>query len=262
MRALSAFWASFDARFEPRGVERFWRLLGAALLLLVLHEFLNEQWAVHAGRLCPRRLLALTPLYPPAVLLAEWTALALCGASLLAGRFRAGAARLGACVLVVSLTQRFMNQKAMLLCALACAAIAPPDPAEPDFESRPRPNLALLLWHTAVVYGFSAYSKTRLDFLNGEALIQVLALAAQIPGGALAKPAGEFLRSAPPVAAALSCAVVLAEASLPALLLRKPKTGFALAALLHAGFAVLVPGIWAFTAVMLACAALFTARRP
>ncbi|MBI3299439.1 MAG: hypothetical protein HYZ75_14830 [Elusimicrobia bacterium] len=249
-------------RFSPGGVRRVYILLGGAILALVSYELANRQWDVQSGLLCGRHLLLL-PRAPGWSVWVEWAAALACGAVFLTGRPPAAAVRAAAVVVLYGAGQRYMNQKALLGLILAYLALDPPDPDEPGFEARSRPNLGLAVWQLALVYGFSALQKGRTGFLDGRMLVDALTMAAEtgawtpVPAAA----AAALLGASPAAAAALSWLVVAAEAVLSCLVWARPRLLLAGALALHAGFFLLIPGTLSFALTMTACALLAASRR-
>ena len=148
-------------RYHAGGVRRAYQFLGLALLALVHYEWANRQWEVQAGLLCGRRLLTLVPLLPAWTLVLEWGLEVICGLALLRGVGRGPAVRLAAALLLWSAQQRYLNQKALLALVFLYIALDPPDPAEPDFGEKQRPNLGLVRWQVGLVYAMSAFQKAR-----------------------------------------------------------------------------------------------------
>jgi hypothetical protein len=220
--------ASFSLR-RVQALDAFYFLLGAALLAHVAQDLWAGIWELHAGRLFPWRHPGVVPLYPAPWLLLEWSVAVLAGLGLWLERWRWPAACLGAAVFFVSCTQRFSNQKALLLICLVYLALA---------GQRHLPAaLRLLRWQIAIVYAFSALAQWRAGFLDGTTL-EALGL-----GFGISVP--------------LSWAVVVAELLLPILLLRFSLLGFAGVLLLHLTFAFLMHGLWPFTLAMIALATLY-----
>lgn len=225
---------------------------------MVGQEAANALWRVHAGELCTRRLLLWPPLAPAWALWLEWGLEAVVGLLLLAGRGVRPAVRLGAVLALVSAQQRYMNQKALLAVVLVFLALDPPEPREPGFVERDRPNLGLLRWQLAVVYFFSALQKLRHGFVGGESLTNLFDTLARldVPGWAPAAPMQAALAASPGLASALSWGVVGGELALIPLSVAAPRAALAGVAVLHGAFALYMPDVLSFTCTMLACACL------
>lgn len=243
-------------RYDPRWTRAALALLGAAWLALIAQEASNKLWLVHGGELCTRRLLTWPPLMPTWGLWLEWTLAAGVALALLSGRAVRPALRLGALVALVSAQQRYMNQKALLAIVLVFLALDPPDPREPGFAQRDRPNLGLLRWQFAIVYFFSALQKIRLGFLDGTSLTNLLSYldGLGVTGWAPAAPLSEALAASPGVARALSWGVVGGELVLIPLSIAAPRAALAGVLVLHGGFSLLMPDVLSFTLTMLAVA--------
>lgn len=249
--------------FEP-GADRYaigWTrgalaCLGAAWAALVGQEVSNKLWLVHAGELCTRRLLLWPPLTPPWGLWLEWALEAGVAVCLLSGRAVRPAVRLGAALAVLSAQQRYMNQKALLAIVLVFLALDPPDPREPGFTERDRPNVGLLRWQLVIVYLFSALQKVRLEFGDGASLTNLFAVLAglPVPGWAPAAPLHAALAASPALAETLSWGVIGSELALIPLSVAAPRAALAGAAALHGAFALFMPDVLSFTFTMLACA--------
>jgi len=231
-----------DSRFQSRSVAWFLRLYGLALVIDVLSELRSGAWGVHTGALYPWRHLGILPLYPARGLAIEW-ALRLAGGLLLAlGATRGPAVRLGVRVLVpvlfVAVLERYSNHEVLLFLIALFLSIAPPDLARPNFDDEAHPALALVRAQLVIVYAFSALNKLTHGFGKGDSLANLLALDA----GA---------------ARLLSLGVIAAELLLPALCYFRPRLGLAGVIALHAGFALVVPGVWSFGLAMVAMATLY-----
>lgn len=265
MRPLVPVFETGADRYDARWTRAALALLGAAWLALVGQEAANRLWLVHAGELCTRRLLTWPPLTPPWALWLEWGLAAAVAALLLSGRHTRLAVRAGALLAVVSAQQRYMNQKALLAIVLVFLALDPPEPSEPGFSERDRPNMGLLRWQLAIVYLFSALQKLRLDFTDGASLrnlfatLDGLSVAGWAPSGAVSAALG----ASPALAKALSWGVVGGELALIPLSFVSPRAALAGVALLHGAFCLFMPDVLSFTFTMLACACVSAgARRP
>lgn len=261
VRALNfPFYGSGD-RFGPEGMRTAYRLLGAALLAMAAYEAANRQWDVQAGLLCGRRLLSL-PRAPAWSVGVEWFVAAVCAAFFLGGRPPAAAVRAAAVAVLWGAGQRYMNQKATLGLVLAYLALDPPDPDEPDFSARSRPNIGLVTWQLAIVYGFGALQKSFSGFLDGRMLTETFAMVVSmgvwtpVPAAAAAG-----LTGSPAVAAVLACSVVIIEAVLAVLVWLRPRWLLAGAIVLHSAFALFLPGVFSFSLTMTACAVLAASRQ-
>lgn len=262
MRPLVPVLEAGADRYDARWARAALACLGAAWLALVAQETSNRLWLVHAGELCTRRLLTWPPLTPPWALFAEWGLEAGVGLLLLAGRGVRPAVRLGAVLAVVSAQQRYMNQKALLAIVLVFLALDPPDPREPGFAERDRPNLGLLRWQFGIVYFFSALQKVRLGFLDGTSLTNLYSYLGtlEVSGWLPVAPLGAALTASPDLARALSWGVVGGELALIPLSLWAPRLTLLGAAALHGAFALYMPDVLSFTCTMLACACVAAAH--
>lgn len=236
-------------RFDARAVTWSLRLYGLALVVDVATEVASGVWNVHAGLLYPWRHLGVLPLYSPAVLAVEWTLRVAAGLALLAmprhAKVVAAAVRAAAFVLLVAVLERFSNHGVLLFLIAFFLTLAPPAPSAPSFDASAHPALGLVRAQLVVVYVFSALNKLAAGFTSGASLSNLLGPA--LPQGS---------------ARALSWLVVVTELAVPLVLLRAPRAGIVLAVLLHAGFAVLVPGVASFGLAMIAMAVLFAGVPP
>lgn len=228
------------ARFDRGAAFWFYRLLGATLIIVVATDVTNGVWDVHRGVLYPWRHLPIVPLYPPAVLLLEWGAIGGAGLALLfsgAGWRRGLFVRIAAVALFVSLSQRFANQRALVFLVTFFVSIAPPDTRDEPFDVA-RPSLALVRAQLVIVYVFSAVNKLAHGFGDGAAIANLLGVRADL-------------------AAVLAWGVLAAELLLPVLLWVWPRVGIAGVVLLHVAMAIALPGVWPFSAIMIAMSVLF-----
>lgn len=157
------------------------------------------------------------------------------GAALFLGWKRKTAVRVAAALVALSLTQSYFNQKMFLFLLLASLALESPRAA--------RAQLLLL-------YIASAAFKLRDGFWTGASLT---ALLQQIADRGLA-PIVVLPLAWAPLASKLA---LIAEGLIPLALWKKPVTGVAAVVLLHAGFSLCVPGIWAFTFACVGASLLF-----
>jgi hypothetical protein len=235
---------AFDwERVEARPLAWFYRLLGMALLAQVLTDLRANLWAVHTGELFAWQHVPGVPLYSTGCLVLEWLALACAGLGLVTAVQRRWAVRLGLAAVLVGLSQRYANHRALLAIALLFAALRHLDPADAAQLRERHPNVALLRQQLVLVYAFSALNKLVHGFTDGHVLTLVLGLSP-----ALARPAAWL--------------VVAAELAAPICLWRAPVPGLLLVALLHIGFAAWMPALWPFSITMIALAVLFMRERP
>jgi hypothetical protein len=238
---LGAF-VRFD-RFDRRAVAWSLRCLGAALGAEVATQAASGVWRVNAGELYPWRHLPILPLEPPWALGVEWAAMGGAALALLAGVGTRAALRVAALASLVSVLERYSNHGALLFLVTLYFAMAPPDVSDPSFEDRDHPNLGLARAQLVIVYAFSALNKLTHGFASGASLENLLGLP-----------------HAPAVV--LSVATLAAEIALPLLLMARPRVGVAAVALLHACFALVLPGLYSFGLAMLAMSLLFLRPRP
>jgi hypothetical protein len=163
-----------------------------------------------------------------------------------------------AVTMAVTLTQVYENQKTLLGLVALFVALEPPSERESAASRASHPVAWLLRAQLFVVYLFSAGNKLESGFASGEVLSNTLAQVLAMPSGALVPRAVVEALAAPGVARAASVAVLAAELALPLVLLARPWWGVAGVVALHVGFSLVMPGVWAFTLVMIALAWLFT----
>lgn len=217
----------------------FYRLLGAALAVRLMTDVHAGIWYVHTGEFFPWRHLPSLPLYPPAVLLLEWLALAVAGIGLMSGRALRASLRLGLVATLMGLSQRYANQNVLLFLVVGFANLSVADPHELLIHTRYFPNFALIRIQLLLVYGFSILNKILHGFLTGDVLQALFGL-------------GERLSQVG------AWSVVLAEGLIPGLLCwGKSRWGLLVAVLVHCAFGVAIPGVWPFTLVMLAMVVLW-----
>jgi hypothetical protein len=232
-----------------RVVDLYFRLLGTALLALVLADLHNDVWGLQAGRLFPYRHVPIVPLYGPLGLVVEWAAMLTSAAGLLLGVSRAGAVRLGAATMLASLTQHYSNHGALTFIVLVFTALRPPR-TDADLLA---PNMLLVRWQLAIVYVFSAVNKVVAGWASGGTMANLyLALRDPVVPREWFAP---LFR--PPGVVAFSLAIVAAELAIPVLLSRWPRAGIATVVVLHGGITLLMPGLLPFAVVMLAMSVLY-----
>jgi hypothetical protein len=229
-------------RFYAPAVALFLRLFGLAIVVDVATELHSGVWEVHAGALYPWRHLGIIPLYPVRGLAVEWALRVAGGVVLLlgAGHLRALtlAVRTLVPVLFVALLERYSNHGVLLFLVALYLSLAPPDLARPGFDAAPHAALGLVRAQLVIVYVFSALNQVTHGFGRGDSLANLLGLARG-------------------PAHALSWVVIAVELLLPALCYLRPRLGLAGVALLHAGLALAIPGVWSFGLTMVAMATLF-----
>jgi hypothetical protein len=224
-------------------VEVFYLFVGASLIATVVRDVSGGVWDVHAGRLFPWRHVWPFPLWSTRALIPLWALLGASGLALAVGFGRAWAVRLALIATGAGLTQSFSNARALLLIVLAFLALDPPNPRATDFTSRAHPTIALVKAQLVVVYLFSAANKIVHGFLSGASLVNLLGYSYG-------------------VARVFAIITVLVEIALPALLVRAPVAGIAVAAAMHVTFALLLPGLWPFTLLTIGMAILFAGDEP
>ena len=231
-----------DSRFDARAMLWFLRLYGLAVVVDVATEGWSGVWGVHTGALYPWRHLGILPLYPARGLAVEWALRVLGGLALALGARDVRVVRLGVRVLVpvlfVAVLERYSNHGVLLFLLALFLSIAPPDLARPSFDAESHPALGLVRAQLVIVYAFSAINKVTHGFGRGDSLANLLALGAG-------------------PARALSLAVIAAELALPVLCHLRPRLGLAGVVVMHAGFALIVPGVWSFGIAMIAMATLY-----
>lgn len=220
---------------------------------MALQEAACGHLAVHSGELYGRRPHVL-PLLPPAAAAALWALQAAAGAALAFGARRPLAARVAAAAVLVGLTQTYFNQKMFLFLTLAALSLRAPGAGDAGPGRDPGPGVAAARAQLLLLYAASAAFKLRDGFWDGSSLRATLEQLAQrgLSGAVPSELLLGLLAAVPWAAALLSSAALAAEAALPALLPARPRTGAALVFLLHAAFALCLPGLWPFS---LACAA-------
>jgi hypothetical protein len=232
-----------------RILELYFRLLGAALVALILADLHNDIWGLQAGRLYPYRHLPIVGLYGPAGLVVEWTALAVSAAGLLAGVRRRAALWLAAAAMLASLSQHYSNHGSLTFMVLLFTALRPPQ-TDRDLLA---PNMLLVRWQLAIVYVFSGVNKLVAGWAGGFTMANLyLALRDPLVPREWFAP---LFRA--PAVVAFSLAIVAAELAIPLVLSRRPRAGIALVVALHGGITVLMPGILPFGLVMLAMSVLY-----
>jgi hypothetical protein len=225
--------------------------LGAALLAQVAVDAVGGVWRIHSGQLFPWRHLPGVPLYSTRGLLVEWLVSLGAGLCLVLGLRVPLAVGVALVACLLGLSQRMSNQQSLMLIVLAFLAL---NPCGAGFSvPQESPNIRLIKSQLVIVYVFSALNKLLSGFLDGSALRGLLLEDAG--WGALVREIGTPIE--PVLMTALSWGVVLAELVLPVLLLRRPRWGVAAVALLHASFAVALPGVLPFGLLMLAMSLLF-----
>jgi hypothetical protein len=229
--------------------------LGAALMAKVAVDVVRGVWRIHSGELFPWRHLPGVPLYSTRWLLVEWVASLAAGLSMVLGLGLRPAVGVALLTSIAGLSQRSSNQQSLMLIVLAFLAL---NPLGSGFcDPRRSPNISLVKSQFAIVYLFSGLNKILGGFLDGSALRRTLLADAWLPA-ALVEAGFEIDRG---LVTALSRGVVLAEFALPILLLGWPRLGVAAVALLHVGFAVVMPGVLPFGLLMLAMSLLFLGPR-
>lgn len=229
-------------RFSAAQARWFHRLIGLAMLAAVASEAVARVDLVHAGVFFPYRHLPGIPLYGRELLGLEWGVTIVVALALIAGWRLALVLRVALAVLVVGLSQRFSNHRALLVLVLAFASLEPADPRASDFETRPWPALALVRYQLVIVYLASAANKLVHGFGDGDVLVRVLSIPPR-----LARP--------------LALATIALELAVPLLLLLRPRLGIAVVCALHLTFALALPATWSFGFTMVAMALLFDVRR-
>jgi hypothetical protein len=187
-------------------------------------------------------------------LAAEWLALIVSGLMLLVGVRAQWALRLAAVSTLVGLTQRFSNQQVLLMIVLSFAVLSPLwAHAKRPIDS---PTIGLIRAQLLIVYVFSALNKLTSGFLDGGALLLALRRDSSATGLALLE-ALPMLSEGAPALRVLAGAVVGVELLLPLVLLIRPWCGVVTVGVLHAGFAVIFPGVLPFSVLMVAMSFLF-----
>lgn len=229
--------ADLDRASAPRARVML-RLFATAMALEVLTSVASGVRDVHRGMLYPYRHLPIVPLYSERALMVEWAATLLCAGAIASGRAPRITYRATAIVLVLAVLQRFSNHGALMAIVACFLALAPPDLEAPSFDAAPHPELGLCRAQLAIVYVASALNKVVHGFGDGHVL-RVL-----VP-------------SLGPLAPALAWGVIAVELALPVLLVRRPRLGIVAVALLHAGFALVVPHVLSFGLTMVALSWLY-----
>lgn len=215
------------------------RLLGVALAALALQEALSGHLGVSAGALYGRRP-AFLPLLPPMAMGAVWLGQIAAGALITLDLKRRPALWAAAALCGLGLTQAYFNQAMFLFLTVLALAL----------DSVPAARAQLLL-----LYAASAAFKLRDGFWTGDSLS---ALLEQVRDRGMSPVIALPASAARP----LSIAALLLEIALPLALLRYPPEAVAAAIVLHAAFALGLPGLWPFTLTCAAAALLFLTPRP
>lgn len=224
-------------------LEWSFRILGAAVIVMAVQEFLAGHLGVHAGEMYGRRP-AFLPLLPPAGMIALWIVQVVAGAALIAGWKRSLVLRVAAAAVLLALTQSYFNQKMFLALTLLAFSIEPPHSKEAG------PSVQAVRAQLLLLYIASAAFKLRDGFGSGDSLAAALE---QLADRGLTPWIVLPLAAAP----LLSKLAIAAELALPVALLRTPRAGVAGVVLLHLGFALCLPGLWPFTLTACAAALLF-----
>jgi hypothetical protein len=230
--------------------------LGAAWVARVGVDAARGVWRIHSGELFPWRHLPGVPLYSTRWLLVEWAISLGAGLGMLLGLRVPLAVGMALLASIAGLSQRSSNQQALMLIVLTFLALNPNGSGFAD--PRRSPNITLVKSQLAIVYLFSALNKILGGFLDGAALRSSLLDSAWLQAALL----DNGTSWQPELWIALSSGVVLAELTLPLLLMRWPRLGVAGVALLHGGFAVVMPGVLPFGLLMLAMSLLFLRSTP
>jgi hypothetical protein len=212
-------------------------------------------WRIHSGELFPWRHLPGVPLYSTRWLLMEWMASLAAGLAMVLGLRLPLAVGVALLATIAGLSQRSSNQQSLMLIVLVFLALNPCGSGFSD--PRCSPNITLVKSQLAIVYVFSALNKVLGGFLDGSALRSSLLDSAWLQAAVL-EAGSAFDRG---LVTALSRGVVLTEFALPVLLLKWPRLGVTVVALLHVGFAVVMPGVLPFGLLMLAMSLLFLGPR-
>lgn len=224
---------------KPWALECAYVTLGLALAALALQEALAGHLGVSAGALYGRRP-AVLPLLPPLAMGILWLGQIAAGGLIALGVKRRPALWAAAAFAGLGLTQAYFNQAMFLFLTVLALAL----------DSVPAARAQLL-----ILYAASAAFKLRDGFWTGDSLRVLLE---QVRDRGLS-PLVELPASA---ARPLSVAALLLEIALPFALLRCPPEAVAAAIVLHAAFALGLPGIWPFTLTCAAAALLFLTPRP
>lgn len=226
-----------DDRFDPLAVRTFERAFATALTVEVFAQVRSGVWRVHEGALYPWRHLGIVPLAPPALALVEWIVVTACALALFAApskSLRARAWQVLAPVLLWSVLQRFSNHGALFFLVALFVSMSPSRP----YEKTDAPNFGLVRAQLVIVYVFSALAKLLHGFGSGASLANLFGWSPGLARGA-------------------SWVVIAAELTLPVLVITRPKLGVGAVAIVHLGFALLLPNVTSFGLCMFAMAVLW-----
>lgn len=208
----------------------FFRLLGLTLVAVAVQDIGSGIWHVHTGELYDWAHFPIVPLYGTGLLMLEWAALLFAGGSLLLDVARRPAVWLGLLAMLAGLSQRYANQRCLIIIVLFYVAL-----------NVKQLHFTLLRSQIIIVYGFTVLHKLTSQFWNGETLVALGFDSAW--------------------ASWLSLATLVAEVAIPLLLWRAPWLGVWAVVLLHGGLAFTMPGIAPFSLIMVAMATTFLPER-
>lgn len=221
---------------EPWALECSYVLLGLALAALALQQAVSGHLGVAAGALFAPHLL---PSLPPLARGVLWLAQIAAGAMIALGLRRGPALWAAAALMGFGLTQSYFNQGMFLFLTTLALAL----------DSVPAARAQFLLLYMA-----SAAFKLRDGFWTGDSLRAALE---QVRDRGLSPLVDLPVSAARP----LSVAALLMEIALPFALLRYPPEAVAAAIVMHAAFALGLPGLWPFTLTCAAAALLYISPR-
>lgn len=231
-------------RFSIR--DRFFVLLGLALLSRTLSDILMGRLGVATGELYRHRQRLDFPLYGPLVFILE-IAILLCASWLFMSRVRV---RLAAILMILgtlmSMTQLFQHQKMLFLIVGLGVVFVP--------GGMNAVSVYFLKAQLLIVYVFSVVSKVATGFLQSSDTFR--AIEYSINGDRLRTfflaPVLQYLQEMP-----IGYLVVGLEIIVPLAILRAPRAGVLFAVILHMAMAILLSNVLPFSILMIALASLY-----
>lgn len=226
-------------------------LIAMAIVIRVSNDFMFGRYQMHDQILWSARYSGILPLGGTTTLIIEWLLLITIAGLLAFGQttVRVWAARIGALVVLYSLTQFFQNQKLLILFALIALSF---DPLRAGSTSQW--NLRFLIY---VAYLSASLHKILNEFYSGDALTRalesVVAMAPQLSAFDFRPIIAKSLLESDALVP-LSFFTIFAQMALPLLLWKRPRIGIQAVATFHIGLSAVMPDILPFGLAMLAAA--------